>query len=199
MFKIVVLVSGGGSNLQSLLDAVKLKKLQAEIIAVIADRPAYALVRAGNSNIDSFLIERKTWGTNLSEKILEKIPKDTDLIVLAGFLSILSPSFINRWSGRIINIHPSLLPDFGGKGMHGMKVHQAVILSGCEKSGCSVHSVDAGIDTGEVILQREVPVLKSDSPESLQKRILEEEHILIVDAVDRIIKKSEKNLKQGRE
>jgi phosphoribosylglycinamide formyltransferase-1 len=199
MFKIVVLVSGGGSNLQSLLDAVKLKKLQAEIIAVIADRPAYALERAENSNIDSFLIERKTWGSNLSDKILEKIPEDTDLIVLAGFLSILSPSFINRWSGRIINIHPSLLPDFGGKGMHGMKVHQAVIERGCEKSGCSVHFVDAGIDTGEVILQREVPVLKTDSPESLQKRILEEEHILIVDAVDRIIKKSEKNLKQGRE
>lgn len=192
MFKIAVLVSGGGSNLQSLIDSVKTAELKAEINIVIADRDSYALTRAADAGIPSCLIDRKEWRGSLSEKIMEQIPDDTDLIVLAGYLSILSEGFIERWRNRVINIHPSLLPDFGGKGMYGMKVHKAVLQAGREQSGCSVHYVDSGVDTGEVIMQKTVAVLPGDTPELLQARILEQEHRLIVEAVGSIIRKSGK-------
>jgi len=192
VFKIAVLVSGGGSNLQSLIDSVKTAELKAEINIVIADRDSYALTRAADAGIPSCLIDRKEWRGSLSEKIMEQIPDDTDLIVLAGYLSILSEGFIERWRNRVINIHPSLLPDFGGKGMYGMKVHKAVLQAGREQSGCSVHYVDSGVDTGEVIMQKTVAVLPGDTPELLQARILEQEHRLIVEAVGSIIRKSGK-------
>ncbi len=187
MFKIVVLVSGTGSNLQALINAVSTGKLNACITTVIADRSVSALERAAASGIATQIIDRKIWGKKLSGKILEKIPEDTDLIVLAGFLSILNSVFVKRWLGKIINIHPSLLPDFGGKGMYGKKVHESVIKSGRTMSGCSVHYVDAGVDTGKIIMQRKVAVLDNDSPETLGKRILAEEHRLLVDAVAAII------------
>ncbi|MDC7240164.1 MAG: formyltransferase family protein, partial [Spirochaetales bacterium] len=117
----------------------------------------------------------------------EMIPEDTDLIVLAGYLSILSAEFVEKWKGKIINIHPALLPEFGGKGMYGMNVHRAVLEAGRKKSGCTVHYVDGGVDTGETILQREVPVLPGDSPEDLQKRVLEQEHIALPEAIRKII------------
>jgi phosphoribosylglycinamide formyltransferase-1 len=199
MFNIVVLVSGGGSNLQSLIDAVQSGQLEAEITTVIADREAFGLKRAKVSNIKTCLVDRKEWGNKLSDVILERIPRNTDLIVLAGFLSILSTAFISQWKGKIINIHPSLLPDFGGRGMYGIKVHQAVLDDRRKTSGCSVHTVDTGIDTGDIILQREVPVLSNDNPETLQKRVLEQEHQLLVDAVSKIIKTSNKELKRGKE
>jgi len=190
MFNIVVLASGSGSNLQALIDAVQSGELNAEITMVISDREAFALKRAEDSGIPNCMIDRKTWKQELSVKIQERIPEKTDLIVLAGYLSILSSDFINLWKGRIINIHPSLLPDFGGKGMYGLNVHQAVISAGRKKSGCSVHFVDRGVDTGKILLQREVEVLGDDTPESLQSRVLGEEHKLIVDAVKKIIKRS---------
>ena len=189
MFSITVLVSGGGSNLQSLIDACAEGKLNARINMVISDRDAYGLKRADKAGIPSLLLDRKSYGPDLSDEINKNIPADTDLIVLAGYLSILSRDFISARDGRIINIHPALLPDFGGKGMYGMNVHRAVIKAGRNVSGCSVHYVDAGVDTGDIILQKKVPVLPGDSPEELQKRIIVEEHKALVEAVAIIIKK----------
>ncbi|MBF9015578.1 MULTISPECIES: phosphoribosylglycinamide formyltransferase [unclassified Oceanispirochaeta] len=192
MFKIAVLISGGGSNLQSLIDASNSGNLGNGIITtVISDRSAYGLERAAASDISCYLIDRKVHKRDLSEKIMEKIPIDTDLIVLAGYLSILSPEFVSAWQGKIINIHPALLPDFGGKGMYGMNVHRAVVEAGRRKSGCSVHFVEIGVDTGKIILQKEVPVENGDSPEDLQDRILVQEHIALVEAVNILIKQSQ--------
>lgn len=194
MFSISVLVSGGGSNLQSLIDACGDGRLKGKINMVIADREAYGLKRAEEAGIPATLLDRKIHKAKLSDEISKRIPDDTDLVVLAGYLSILDSDFIKKWGGKIINIHPALLPDFGGKGMYGMHVHRAVIKAGTEKSGCSVHYVDSGVDTGEVILRREVPVLPGDSPEDLQKRIIIEEHQALVEAVAIII---EKNIEEG--
>lgn len=188
MFKIAALISGSGSNLQALIDAVEGGRLNARIHAVVADRPAYGLDRAHSHNIPAIQLDRKTLGKSLSMEVDKNIPEDTDLIVLVGYLSILSSEFIEKWKGKIINIHPALLPDFGGKGMYGMNVHKAVIKAGRKESGCTVHYVDSGVDTGEIIMQKRVEVLEQDSPEDLQKRILEQEHKLIVEAVDFIIK-----------
>ena len=187
MFKIAVLVSGGGSNLQSIIDAIEKKELMAEISIVIADRPAGGLKRAETHKIPFRLLDRKEYGKDLSQVISDSIPAGTDLIVLAGYLSILSRDFITKWKGRIINIHPALLPDFGGKGMYGMNVHKAVIQAGRPESGCTVHYVDTGIDTGHIILQRTVDVKPDDSPEDLQKRVLEQEHTLLVESIAHII------------
>jgi len=187
MFKIAVLISGGGSNLQAVIDAVEARRLNAEIGLVIADRPAGGLDRAGRHGIPCCLLNRRELGTDLSREILNRIPDDTDLIVLAGYLSILTAEFTSRWEGRIINIHPALLPEFGGKGMYGMRVHEAVLKAGKTVSGCTVHYVDSGVDTGRIIGQSTVEVLPGDSPGDLQERVLEQEHRLLVDSIERII------------
>ena len=189
MFKIAVLISGGGSNLQSIINAVESENLSARIVKVVADRPAAGLQRAKKYNIPYRLIDRKEFKQTLSDEISKEIPGDTDLIILAGYLSILSRDFIETWTGKIINIHPALLPEFGGKGMYGMNVHRAVINEGRSKSGCTVHFVDSGIDTGEIILQRTVEVKTGDTAEDLQKRVLEQEHILLVESINQIIHK----------
>jgi phosphoribosylglycinamide formyltransferase-1 len=188
MFKIAALISGGGSNLQSVIDAIETGSLPAQLVMVLADRPAAGLNRAEKHGIPSVLLNRKDYGSSLSKILMEHIPEDTDLIILAGYLSILTSEFIERWKGKIINIHPSLLPDFGGKGMYGMNVHKAVLEAGREISGCSVHYVDTGVDTGEIILQKKVPVLSGDTPELLQARVLEKEHKLLVESIQLIIK-----------
>lgn len=113
--------------------------------------------------------------------------KGVDLIVLAGFLSIIDEEFVEKWKGKIINIHPSLLPKFGGPGMYGIKVHEAVLAAGEKESGCTVHYVDSGVDSGEVIFQVKVPVLEGDTAEVLQKRILVEEHKLLPKSISKII------------
>ncbi|MBZ4683910.1 MAG: phosphoribosylglycinamide formyltransferase 1 [Fusobacteriaceae bacterium] len=192
MLKIVVLISGGGSNLQSIIDAIEEKKLNAKIECVISDREAYGLERAKKHNIPSILIDRKIFKQNLFDEIEKVIPKDIDLIVLAGFLSIVSAEFIKKWENKIINIHPSLLPKFGGKGMYGMNVHRAVVENRETESGCTVHFVTNEIDGGEIIAQKKVPVYETDTPEDVQKRVLEKEHQLLVEA----IKILEKNLKK---
>ncbi|OQY33793.1 MAG: phosphoribosylglycinamide formyltransferase [Spirochaetaceae bacterium 4572_59] len=188
MFKIAALISGGGSNLQSVIDAIEKKDLPAEIGIVISDREAAGLERAGKYGIPCRLLNRKDYGNTLSDEILKIIPADTDLILLAGYLSILSREFIEKWQRRIINIHPSLLPDFGGKGMYGMKVHQAVLQASRKESGCTVHYVDSGIDTGNILGQKTVPVLPDDTAEQLQNRVLIQEHILVVESIRKIIK-----------
>ena len=194
---ILVLVSGGGSNLQALLDAEKTGVLPsgAKIAAVISDRSgAYALERAKAAGIPAS-VEKPDLGLSkperrreLSSRILRLCREmQISLIVHAGFLSILAGDIIDEYSGRMINIHPALLPKYGGQGMYGIHVHRAVLAAGESESGCTVNLVEAGIDTGQILLQRRVPVLPGDSPEALAERVLREEHIAIVEAVRLVI------------
>ena len=188
--RIAVFVSGSGSNLQSIIDNIENGILNCEISYVIADRECFGLKRAEKHGIKSIMLDKKLFGDKLSDEIsaiLENGIEKTDYIVLAGYLSILSESFINKWNRKIINIHPSLLPKFGGKGMYGMNVHRAVIEAKETESGCTIHFVDTGVDTGEIILQIKVPVLSDDTPEILQKRVLEKEHILLIEGIKKLL------------
>jgi len=189
---IMALVSGGGTNLQALLDAEKTGGLgPGKIALVVSDRPGvYALERAKTAGVPAITVEPdKTIPPEerrhkLSDHILRLAESHhINLIVLAGFLSILKGKIIQQYSGKMINLHPALLPKFGGKGMYGEKVHRAVLDAKEQESGCTVHLVDAGTDTGPILLQRKVPVLSGDTPDSLAERIHKEEHIAIVEAV----------------
>lgn len=184
MFKIAVLVSGSGSNLQSIIDNIKNGYVNCSIEIVISDRPGvYGIERAKENNIKTAVLDRKLYGSKLSEKILELIKDKVDLIVLAGWLSILDNNLIKAFKNRIINIHPSLIPAFCGNGMYGKRVHEAALNYGVKVSGCTVHFVDEGTDTGPIILQKTVPVLSNDSIESLQQKILNEEHLALPEAI----------------
>lgn len=183
MPKIVVLVSGSGSNLQSIIDAINLGDLDCNIAGVIADRDCYGLTRAKEAGITAYLVDRKTYREELSQEIDKLIPQDSSLIVLAGFLSILDNAFIDKWQDRIINIHPSLLPKFGGHGMWGNRVHEAVLASGETESGCTVHLVTSEIDCGQIVVQQKVPVLKDDTVESLRLRVQKAEHVALINAI----------------
>ena len=188
--RIAVFVSGSGSNLQSIIDNIENGTLNCEISYVIADRECFGLEKAEKHGIKSIMLDKKLFGNKLSDEIsaiLENDIEKTDYIVLAGYLSILSENFINKWNRKIINIHPSLLPKFGGKGMYGMNVHRAVIEAKETESGCTIHFVDTGVDTGEIILQIKVPVLSDDTPEILQKRVLEKEHILLIEGIKKLL------------
>ena len=188
MFKIGVLVSGGGSNLQSIIDKSQSRELQCKVEVVIGDRECYGVERAKEAGIDGYTLDRKVLKKELCREI-DKIvsEKEVDLIVLAGFLSIIDEEFVNKWKGRIINIHPSLLPKFGGPGMYGIRVHEAVLKAGEQESGCTVHYVDTAVDSGEIIAQKRVKVLEGDTPEILQKRVLVEEHKLLPESIAKII------------
>lgn len=184
MFKIAVLVSGGGTDLQSVIDAIENKYIDAKIEMVIGSKDGiYALERAKNHNIDTFVVSRKEYGEKSSDKILELTKGKVDLIVLAGFLSILDGEILSEFDNRIINIHPSLIPSFCGPGMYGLKVHEAVIKSGVRYSGCTVHFVNSKVDGGAILLQEAVPVYFEDDAETLQKRVLEKEHIILPKAI----------------
>lgn len=191
MFNIAVLISGGGSNLKSLIDN---QKEYYKINVVIADRDCGGLNIAREANIDAVLIDRKEYREKLSKKIDEELKKyNIDLIVLAGYLSIVDSNFISKWKNKIINIHPSLLPKFGGKGMYGMKVHEAVIKNKEKESGCTVHYVTDTIDGGDIIMQNKVDVLEDDTPEILQKRVLVEEHKILPATVIKLASQSHAN------
>lgn len=191
MFNIAVLISGGGSNLKSLIDN---QKEYYKINVVIADRDCGGLNIAREANIDAVLIDRKEYKEKLSKKIDEELKKyNIDLIVLAGYLSIVDSNFISKWKNKIINIHPSLLPKFGGKGMYGMKVHEAVIKNKEKESGCTVHYVTDTIDGGDIIMQNKVDVLEDDTPEILQKRVLVEEHKILPATVIKLASQSHAN------
>lgn len=185
MFKIAVLISGGGSNLQSIIDSIEngyLKNCNIEM--VISDRAgAFGIERARKYSITTFELNRKEYGDSLSDKILELIDEKVDLIVLAGYLSILKGDILNKFKNRIINIHPSLIPAFCGNGMYGIKVHESALEYGVKISGCTVHFVDRGTDTGSIIIQKAVEVYNDDTPESLQKRVLIEEHKALPEAI----------------
>ena len=188
--RIAVFVSGSGSNLQSIINNIENGTLNCEISYVIADRECFGLERAEKHGIKSIMLDKKLFGKNLSDEInaiLENDTRKTDYIVLAGYLSILSESFINKWARKIINIHPSLLQKYGGKGMYGIKVHKAVIANNEKESGCTIHFVDNGIDTGEIITNVKVPVYEDDTPEILQKRVLEKEHVLLIKGIKKLI------------
>jgi phosphoribosylglycinamide formyltransferase-1 len=188
---VLVLVSGNGTNLQALIDAEKAGGLgPARISAVVSDRPGvFALERARRAGIPGYVeaprgLPKPERGRELSDRILRIARKEpADLIVLAGFLSILAGDLLDVYAGRIINLHPSLLPRFGGEGMYGERVHRAVLEAGTPESGCTVHLVERGVDTGPVLVQRRVPVLAGDDPASLAERIHREEHIALVEAV----------------
>lgn len=186
MLKIGVLVSGGGSNLQSLIDSIKEGYISGEITVVISDRrDAYGIERAKKAGIASAVFDRNSMGCEeLNASILRLLKKhDVELVVLAGYLSILSGEIIEKYRNMIINIHPSLIPSFCGPGFYGIKVHRAVLEYGVKVSGCTVHFVDCGTDTGPIIFQKAVEVMEGDTPEVLQKRILEHEHRLLPEAV----------------
>ena len=187
--KIAVLVSGSGSNLQSIIDNVENGNLNCEITYVIADRECYGLQRAEKYGIETLLLDRKIIDNKLANEIIDSTLErcKTDYIVLAGYLSILTEKFIKKWDKRVINIHPSLLPKFGGKGMYGIKVHEAVIKAGEKESGCTVHFVTNEIDAGEIIANVKVPVLEDDTPETLQQRVLEQEHKLLIKGIKKIL------------
>ena len=184
MFKIAVLISGSGSNLQSIIDKVNDGYLNCKIEAVISDKEnAYGLERAKKENIATYVFSRKQYGSSISDEILKVLKDKADLIVLAGFLSILQGDVNEVFKNRIINIHPSLIPSFCGHGMYGIKVHENAVKYGVKVSGCTVHIVDTGTDTGPIILQKTVPVFSDDTAEVLQKRVLEKEHEALPEAI----------------
>ncbi|MPN43812.1 Phosphoribosylglycinamide formyltransferase [bioreactor metagenome] len=176
--KIAVLVSGGGTNLEALLRAQESGKLpHGEIALVVSSQPeAYALTRAENHGVPTVAISRKECTQELFETALFARLRqyEIDLIVLAGFLSILSGDFVRQWPGRIVNVHPSLLPAFCGRGCYGLKVHEAALARGVKVTGATVHLVNEIPDGGEILLQKTVKVLPGDTPELLQKRVMEQ-------------------------
>lgn len=195
---IAVLVSGGGTNLQALIDFEKQNEAcPYKIVVVMSDhKDAYAIERAKNANIPVELVSpyavmgaevakaasREEKRNAVSDKVLEYCKKyNVDAVVNAGWLTVLSSKIITEYEGRMINLHPALLPKFGGVGMWGHHVHEAVIAAKEIESGCTVHFVDGGCDTGKIIVQKKVPVLEGDTPDSLYARIAPEEHKAIVE------------------
>ena len=179
MLNVVVMVSGGGTNLQAILDAVEDGRIRnTKICAVISNNAgAYALERAKNHGIPGIVISPKQFASReaFNEAFLEEVEKlQPDLIVLAGFLVVIPPAMIRRYPNRIIIIHPSLIPSFCGTGYYGLKVHEAELERGVKVAGATVHFVDEGTDTGPIILQKAVEVKKGDTPEILQRRVMEE-------------------------
>ena len=177
--KIAVMVSGGGTNLQALLDAQKSGVLTAgEIVLVIASNSkAYAITRAENAGVPAVVCSRKELGSQEAfEAAISQALADhgVELIVLAGFMSILSENFTSQWPRRILNVHPSLIPSFCGQGFYGMKVHEAALAYGVKVTGATVHFVNEVPDGGEILLQKAVDILPGDTPEVLQKRVMEQ-------------------------
>ncbi len=191
---IAVLVSGGGTNLQALIDSEAKGIIKCgEIKVVISNvKDAYALTRAEKAGIDTFTVLKKECSSQ--EDFEEKITKilednDIDLIVLAGFMSILSEKFTTRFKDRIINVHPSLIPSFCGKGFYGLRVHEAALSYGVKVTGATVHFVNEIPDGGKIIMQKAVEILDGDTPEVLQKRVMEQaEWIILPESVEKVSK-----------
>lgn len=185
MKNIVVLVSGGGTNLQRIIDCIEMGEIpNAQISMVVADRKCLGLDRAKIHNISSHLIPR---GKLFSAELKQLLPENTDLIVLAGFLSILNKEFCDSFPGKIINIHPALLPKFGGKGMWGHHVHQAVLTAEEKESGATVHFVTSGIDEGEIILQKSFEISENETMESLAEKVHEIEFDIFPKAINKVL------------
>lgn len=191
MLKIGVLVSGGGTNLQAIMDAIENKGINAQIVTVVSNRSkAYALERARNKDIEAVFISKKQAGSQEAyEEILVKHFKDrnVDLIILAGFMVILGSTFVRAFENKIINIHPALIPSFCGEGFYGLKVHEAALEKGVKITGATVHFVNDMADEGPIILQKAVEVKDGDTPEILQKRVMEEAEWVIYPEAVRLI------------
>lgn len=177
--RVVVLVSGGGTNLQAIIDKIASGQVtNTEIVAVISNKPnAYALERAAKVGIEAECISPKSYETReeFNAALLAGVQKyEPDLVVLAGFLVILPPALIRAYPHKILNIHPSLIPSFCGDGFYGLHVHEAVLARGNKVTGATVHFVDEGTDTGPILLQKAVSILPGDTPEILQKRVMEQ-------------------------
>ena len=196
--RIAVLVSGGGTNLQALIDAQKNGVLRSgEIVLVISNNAiAYALTRAKDAGIEALTITKKDCGGQdaFEDAMLEALKaRSIDLIVLAGFMSILSPRFVSQYVRRIINVHPSLIPSFCGKGFYGLKVHEAALAYGVKVTGATVHYVNEIPDGGQILLQKAVEILPGDTPEILQRRVMEQaEWVLLPQAAEMVAARLEK-------
>ncbi|MDR1906596.1 MAG: phosphoribosylglycinamide formyltransferase [Clostridiales bacterium] len=187
MKNIAVFASGSGTDFQSIIDGVKSGAIDGVIKLLISgNESAYAIERAKNNGIKRYIFKKSDYADAeaMGEGLIALMEENAiDLIVLAGYMSILGKNFVKRYYRRIINVHPSLIPKHCGMGYYGIKVHESVIASGDKVSGATVHFVDEGVDTGPIILRREVAVLPDDTPETLQKRVLELEHKLLPEAV----------------
>ena len=185
MKNITILVSGSGSNLQRIIDCTESGEIpNAQVNLVIADRECFALERAENHSIKNILIKR---GKEFSENVAKEIPEDTDLIILAGFLSILNKDICEKFEEKIINIHPALLPKFGGKGMWGNHVHEAVLNAKEKESGATVHFVTSGIDEGEIILQKAFPISENETLKTLAEKIHQVEFEIFPKAINKVL------------
>lgn len=197
MLNIVVCVSGGGTNLQAIIDAIDSGKLlNTKIVKVISNNAnAFALERAKNADIEGVCVSPKDYADRetFNEAFLAELNKSNpDLIVLAGFLVVIPEIVINAYRGKIINIHPSLIPSFCGTGYYGLKVHEAALERGVKITGATVHYVDEGTDTGPIIMQKAVEVKEDDTPKILQRRVMEEaEWIILPESIGKIAKEKE--------
>lgn len=192
MKKLAVLVSGGGSNLQSIINETKngILKGIAEVVVVISNNPsAYGLERAKKENIKAMALDYKNMDKQDYDNKMYNLIKESgaDIVCLAGYLKKISDKIVKEYKSRILNIHPALLPKFGGKGMYGHFVHEAVVKAKEPKSGPTVHFVDENYDTGAIILQKEVPVYETDTAEDVAKRVLVQEHIIYPQAIKKVI------------
>lgn len=203
MLKLLVCVSGGGTNLQAVIDGIGNGTItNARIVRVISNnRGAYALTRAKDNGIDAVCISPRDYDTRdgFHRAFLQAVEEaEPDLIVLAGFLVVIPQELVRRYVNRIINIHPSLIPSFCGTGFYGLRVHEAVLARGVKVTGATVHFVDEGTDTGPIILQKAVAVCDDDTPEILQKRVMEQaEWIILPQAID-LIANGKIELRDGR-
>lgn len=185
--KIGVLISGGGTNLQSIIDNISAGYINGKIELIVSNREnAYGLTRGKDAGIETMFVDKKKFSSDIDYNyfITEEFKKrDIQLIVLAGYLKVLDEEFVKSYKNRIINIHPSLIPSFSGKGYYGEKIHKEVLDYGVKYTGATVHFVDEGTDTGPIILQEVVKVEDDDTVESLQKKVLKVEHKLLVEAI----------------
>lgn len=185
MLRTVVCVSGGGTNLQAIIDGIRQGSVSdVQIVRVVSNnKNAYALERAAQAGIDAVCVSPRDYADReqFNEALLREVDAAApDLVVLAGFLVVIPPALIRKYENRIINIHPSLIPSFCGTGYYGLKVHEAVLARGVKVTGATVHFVDEGTDTGPIIMQKPVAVMEGDTPEVLQRRVMEEAEWIIL-------------------
>ena len=192
MKRIAIFASGGGSDMQSVIDGCESSLIDGKVVAVVTNKDGIgALDRAEKHGIESKVYKLGDYedAEDRDRAIIEYLSeKEVELVVLAGYLAIVTPCLVDKYRGKIINIHPSLIPKFCGKGMYGLKVHTAVLEAGEKESGATVHFVDEGADTGEIIAQVKVPVLEGDTPQTLQERVLIQEPILLPSVVAKLCK-----------
>lgn len=192
MLRVAVCVSGGGTNLQAIIDKVNDGTItNTELVLVVSNKPgAYALTRAKDAGIDTAVVEPKAYGSReeFGQAMIDTLnAKNVDLVVLGGYLVILPENLVRAFEGRMINIHPSLIPSHCGDGFYGLKVHESVLARGNKVTGATVHFVDEGTDSGPIILQKAVEVMDDDTPETLQKRVMEQaEWVILPQAIDLI-------------